>query len=699
MCVTAVWSPAQCLPRREDKKRSRRTCFVPSSTGSPPMSCGVWSCRRPSTQAGRPAWLQAGQHWICSRSRPATAGSWKGPRTAAPVRYARIARHGDRAGQHRSARCHLDVGRLHHLLHLLFLAAQEGVEEFRRVLARELLPEDFQPLAQFRVLLGFLRRVGQGLSDCRRYLCRRHQPEKELVGRFLVAEFGKGRDVGKCRGPDFGSDGECTQLARLDELGDRGSCAHHERHPTRHHIGDGQRDPLVGNQLHPDACALCKQFDGQVRSCANAYRPEGDGIGRLLCRGDELLERLERRVVADHERHGHLGEVGNADEVAGDEACVLVYVGQGDDRVGRHDQRVAVRRRLQHIAYAQQGAGARQVFADDRLLQDLGHALTVGPGHRVADTTRRRRYDKTDGLDGKGLISPHGRAQSRSQQQGGRYLEDQSASLHKCLLFEWWTFNGKAGAGGSAVWQEWASCWMSPASFQQPKHRSHGLAVAQCMDGSNEFVGIDTGLAVVQAVDELVAQLRGAHAFARAAGDVMRGQFDMLAIGQLDVEEHGHHAEEGHGVIGHDRDLPGCKRAHARVAYRLLREVADAHGTTLQAHGHGVGDAELCVDHASRLAVVQAAHHVHCLPADPDAHVLDVLRPQAAAVQFQRQVDGGMREAARRIGFQAQVVDQCALRQAGVHGVEVELAVLVQVDEPGLAFKDVLRAVVLFLLL
>ena len=163
--------------------------------------------------------------------------------------------------------------------------------------------------------------------------------------------------------------------------------------------------------------------------------------------------------------------------------------------------------------------------------------------------------------------------------------------------------------------------------------------------------------------------------------DNRRGEVEVLAVGQLDIEAHRHHAQEGHCGIGFNADLLGREGADARITNRLFVEIGNAQQTTLEAEGHGVGDAELRVDHASRFAIEAPSHHVHCLLADTHADVLHVLGPQAAAMQLERQIAGRMREAAGRVGLQAQVIHQRARGQAGLDGVELELAVLVQVDE------------------
>ena len=69
-------------------------------------------------------------------------------------------------------------------------------------------------------------------------------------------------------------------------------------------------------------------------------------------------------------------------------------------RRDRVEQRVAVRRRLLHLARAEQGGCARLVLDDHRHAQRLGHALRDRAGLNVGLPARRERHDDANRLSG-----------------------------------------------------------------------------------------------------------------------------------------------------------------------------------------------------------------------------------------------------------------------------------------------------------
>ena len=122
-------------------------------------------------------------------------------------------------------------------------------------------------------------------------------------------------------------------------------------------------------------------------------------LARLCFRpGDQLLQRLGA-VGGEHRQHRYgLGRQGDRHEV------VERIVGQAlveklvhhQRRIDRHEQRVAVGRRLRGRLGADQRVGAGPVLDQDRLAPVLAHLLADDARHDVARAARRERHDDAD---------------------------------------------------------------------------------------------------------------------------------------------------------------------------------------------------------------------------------------------------------------------------------------------------------------
>ena len=113
---------------------------------------------------------------------------------------------------------------------------------------------------------------------------------------------------------------------------------------------------------------------------------------------DEVLQRLGFDLRMHDEQHRHIGDVGDGNERGlGVERHLGVEELIGCEDAGRrHQQRVAVGRRLRDRVGADIAAGARAVFHDDRLAERLRHLVADRARQHVGEPAGRERRDHAD---------------------------------------------------------------------------------------------------------------------------------------------------------------------------------------------------------------------------------------------------------------------------------------------------------------
>ena len=139
---------------------------------------------------------------------------------------------------------------------------------------------------------------------------------------------------------------------------------------ARDQIGHGRPVAAIRHVLQIEPGHFVEQLSRQMARRADAGRGVTERFG--LGVGDELRNGLHRDRRIDFKHVGHADDAcyrrGVADEV---EAEFRIKRRVGGDRRRHHEQRVAVRRRLEHGFGADIAAGAWPVFDDELLAEFL----------------------------------------------------------------------------------------------------------------------------------------------------------------------------------------------------------------------------------------------------------------------------------------------------------------------------------------
>ena len=170
-------------------------------------------------------------------------------------------------------------------------------------------------------------------------------------------------------------------------------------------------------------CRLLEQVSGQVLRAAGIDRAEIELAGILARELHHVLQRLERRILLDGEKHlersgdRHLGEVGQ--HVVGPRLEQRHADGLA---VAGDSQGIAVGRRAERAACRQRSAGARPVLNDELLAGVVAELLRQEAHGEVADaagTVGDKDPDRLVGI-GAGILGCDGDTKSgQSEPQRG----------------------------------------------------------------------------------------------------------------------------------------------------------------------------------------------------------------------------------------------------------------------------------------
>jgi hypothetical protein len=159
-------------------------------------------------------------------------------------------------------------------------------------------------------------------------------------------------------------------------------------------------DPLVRHVDEARAGVLLQHADPEVGRAAGARGAESDPPGRAPAERDQVRDgaHRERRVHDEHQRPDHaarhrrevaLGVVWQALE----EARI-----DGQRRIRRDEERIAVGRRLRRRGGADVAARARPVVHDELLLERFAERLRKDARIEVGPAARRRGHDEAHRL-------------------------------------------------------------------------------------------------------------------------------------------------------------------------------------------------------------------------------------------------------------------------------------------------------------
>ena len=112
----------------------------------------------------------------------------------------------------------------------------------------------------------------------------------------------------------------------------------------------------------------------------------------------------------------------------------------GDGRIGRHHQGVAVGRRTRHALGRHDGAGTGFVFNHHRLAQALAELLAQQTRHDINAATGRVRHHDANGLDGVSRLRAS--ARNKAQRQGQQACNAKGFQDKVSLVFKYEKVNG-----------------------------------------------------------------------------------------------------------------------------------------------------------------------------------------------------------------------------------------------------------------
>ena len=219
----------------------------------------------------------------------------------------------------------------------------------------------------------------------------------------VVARLAHRRHVGQRGLAGLRGGGNQLHPAGL-RVGDRGGRAVEEQlHRAGEVILHRVAAALVGHVHDVDAGEPFEELGIEMRSGAGT---EGGVVqlARIRARvGHQLLNRIERRgrMRGQHRRAARARRHGRevAERIPGRAAIKVRQLNMDRDGV---KQRVPVRRRLLHLARADQRRAARLVLDDDPGAQRVAHLLRDGARLDVGLPARRERHDDAHRLAGNG---------------------------------------------------------------------------------------------------------------------------------------------------------------------------------------------------------------------------------------------------------------------------------------------------------
>ena len=155
--------------------------------------------------------------------------------------------------------------------------------------------------------------------------------------------------------------------------------------------------PRYGTCSMSTAGHLREQRAGEMRRRAGAGRAERQLAGICFRVRDQFGGTAHRHVRIDHQDVGRRGDQRHRCELARHVECAALSARERQDRAGRrHQQRVAVGRRSDHLPRADHAGRARPVLGNHRLAP---HGLQAGREHAAEHVGRaagRERHDDAD---------------------------------------------------------------------------------------------------------------------------------------------------------------------------------------------------------------------------------------------------------------------------------------------------------------
>ena len=202
------------------------------------------------------------------------------------------------------------------------------------------------------------------------------------------AGLGDGRHVRQRRHALRPRHRERAELAGFDQRLGGEQVGEQRRDPAGQHLGHRRAGALERNVLQIDAGHVLEQFHAHVRRRARAGGGVVERAGLGLRERDQLAQRLRRHVRMHHQHVGDAGDLGDRGEIL--RRVVARLLGdrrQHGDGARRHQQRVAVARRVDHGLDADDAAAAAAVLDEEAL---SAARKAAGPARAPGCRCRRR---------------------------------------------------------------------------------------------------------------------------------------------------------------------------------------------------------------------------------------------------------------------------------------------------------------------
>src|SRR5690606_26844421 len=166
-----------------------------------------------------------------------------------------------------------------------------------------------------RILQRFGRRFVQLGNDLRRGAGRCQQAVPGGLVQLRIPFFRQRGDVFKAFQTLGPSDGQCTQVTRLNLSHGRRQVVEEDLDLPTYSIGDRRTRALIGNVYDVRACRHAEGFTKQVKDAAGARTAVRVLAGVVLQDLQKFLEVLGRELRVDFDDVRHVGEVGDRHEV------------------------------------------------------------------------------------------------------------------------------------------------------------------------------------------------------------------------------------------------------------------------------------------------------------------------------------------------------------------------------------------------
>jgi hypothetical protein len=141
-----------------------------------------------------------------------------------------------------------------------------------------------------------------------------------------------------------------------------------------------------------------EHFSSKAIGCRAPGRAEIHRAGPRLEIGDQILHRIDRQRLVDHEHVAEFGRQRDLDEVTAHvEWKVVAHQRRNDLAAEAADQkRIAVRRSAHDVAHADETIAAGPVFDHHALIEPRLQRFRHQPSHHVGDPARRECNNESD---------------------------------------------------------------------------------------------------------------------------------------------------------------------------------------------------------------------------------------------------------------------------------------------------------------